>query len=104
MTDLWRYIVAGMAAALLMAAIVGAAVAEPVCRDRKQLEAFMYERFKEVPIQRGIAAGGLGIVEVFASAGGSWTLVFTNGQMQACPMASGDGWEAMPLVAKGDPA
>ena len=105
MRDLWRYIIAGMVAALLLAAIIGAAQAQQsLCIPRVDLGKFLLEKHGERPVQRGISNGGKAVIELFASPSGSWTLMVTNGDMISCPLANGQGWEALALGPQGDPA
>jgi predicted enzyme related to lactoylglutathione lyase len=45
--------------------------------------------------------GGKMVAEIFISPGGAWTLVFTDRSGTACPMASGDDWQAVPVLGGG---
>jgi len=110
MRDLWRYIVVGMAAALLMAAFVGAAQAQtrevniPVyCAPRDVMAENLRAKHGETPINWGMI-NNRAIAELWASPSGSWTLTVTQPDGDMCAVASGQGWEVLALGPRGDPA
>ena len=52
----------------------------------------LHERYEET--RRGIGlSGAKQVLEVFASAGGTWTVVVTDPEGRTCLVASGRGWE-----------
>ena len=76
--------------ALLLAA--QGAVASPRCAPRDEVLEMLGKRFEET--RRGIGmAGPTQVLEVFASAGGTWTVVVTDPEGRTCLVASGRGWE-----------
>lgn len=92
------------AAALLVCAVMaGPAGAETQCAPRADVLAQLADRWGEA--RRGIGLSGGGVVEVFASASGSWTLTVTTPEGVTCVIAAGDGWEAVaePFPAQGVP-
>ena len=48
----------------------------------------------------GVASNGA-VVEVFASAHGSWTIIMTYPTGMSCMMAAGDNWEILPQPVHG---
>ncbi len=61
-------------------------------------------KHEETPVGAGIAANG-NLFQVYSSATkGGWTLLFTTPQGRHCVIASGQGWETLPVVVTGDPA
>ena len=89
-----------MLAALLLAA---AAASEPVtptvvitCLPHAGMIDALGQTFGEVPVGVGVTPEG-GLVEVFTSAGRSFTIVQTRPDGTACITAFGDGFEVAPL-------
>jgi hypothetical protein len=86
--------------ALLVAVLIGAvlALALPVraaaqCASRDFVLTQLAERYGESRQGAGLAANGA-LVEVFASASGTWTMIVTTADQRTCLVASGQGWEA----------
>ena len=86
--------------AAALAAVAAPACAQAVCGPRAEIAARLAGEFAEVPIGRGLSADGR-MVEVFASADGSWTLVATRPDGHACLAAVGEAWEAVALQSAG---
>ena len=59
------------------------------------------DQYKEDPVGMGLAQPGQ-VLEVFASPGGTWTMVMTRPDGKACLIASGNNWEMMTKI-KGNP-
>ncbi|NEY90765.1 hypothetical protein [Tabrizicola oligotrophica] len=79
------------------------------CAPRDQVVAGLATRFAESRRAAGLTADANGraqVLEIFASEGGSWTLVVTLPDGTACLVASGEAWQEITeeLPAKGDPA
>jgi len=77
--------------ALALCLIASPAFAEPVCIPRDDLIAKLDAGYHERQTVRAAEARG-GVVEVYVSASGSWTLVVvppTDGPLQACLIAAG---------------
>lgn len=63
--------------------------ADPLeCAARHEMVAMLAETFSEVAVSRGIEARG-GLLEMFASEAGTWTLIVTTPQLVSCPVAAG---------------
>ncbi|MFI0844509.1 hypothetical protein [Mesorhizobium sp. IMUNJ 23232] len=63
-----------------------------VCLQRAQLEADLAKDFQERQSAYG-RVGDAAIMEIYASEGGTWTLVMTDVGGTSCIIAAGDGWE-----------
>ncbi|MCW9035575.1 MAG: hypothetical protein OQK35_05635 [Alphaproteobacteria bacterium] len=79
---------------------LGSVKASPfVCGERSEVIKTLAKAYKENPTAMGLASGG-GMLEVFSSPSGSWTIVVTQPTGTSCIVATGDGWEAItPHVA-----
>ena len=71
------------------------AFAAPTCAPREALSRHLAERFDEARVGVGTAMGGSRMVEVYASDGGSWSIVVTDPRGISCFMATGQDWEAL---------
>lgn len=84
-----------------------AALAAP-CAPRDQVVARLATGFDESRRAAGLtgSAEQLQMIEIFASAAGSWTIVVTLPDGRSCLLASGQNWQedTPDLPAKGDPA
>ena len=87
--------------AILIALIVGsfllspAALAQPVCGQHNSVSDNLKKSYSEAPVSMGLTTGG-GIIEVFASDKGSWTMVITQPNGVSCLIAVGQDWETLP--------
>ena len=79
-------------AAAAMAVIAAPAQAQLFCDGRDDLAAWLAEAFHEQRVGYGLAGTTL-IVEVFASARGTWTMLMTDVSGRSCIVAAGEGWE-----------
>ena len=80
------------------------AQAQETCTDRDRLISFLAEKYKEEPIAMGIV-GGSGLMEVYLSQSGSWTIVITSAKGTSCVIAAGEAWEDIePHLLEGDPS
>lgn len=97
-----RFGICALAAAFLT--LAPAALAQDVvpCGDRDKVTAMLAKRYKEVPRAIGLASRS-GVMEIYVSKTGSWTLLMTNPSGRTCMIAVGENWEE--LKAKSlDPA
>ena len=103
-----------VAAALIGAAMVwgasqsirpaaGQQVQIPQCNARDAMLADLAGKFGEKPVAGGPSSKGL-VLEVTASASGSWTIIATNPGGITCIMESGLRWRALPTAPVGDPS
>ncbi len=73
------------------------AAVQASCSPRDQLVKLLAEQYKEAPVGIGLAQPGQ-VLEVFASQGGSWSMVMTMPDGKACMIAAGDNWEMVTKV------
>ncbi|MGO4524658.1 hypothetical protein AB4097_07305 [Microvirga sp. 2MCAF35] len=78
------------------------AAAQTSCGPREQLVKLLADQYKEDPVGIGLAQPGQ-VLEVFASSGGTWTMVMTMPDGKACLIAAGNNWEMVTKI-KGNPA
>lgn len=101
------FLIAAVTAAFLCLAMPDPSDAAARCAPYRQMTTFLAERYGETPQAVGLVGPGR-IVEVFAGAGGSWTILVTSAAGQSCILAAGEGWETFPAAdppgVTGDPA
>ena len=88
---MWKWvasIILIIACTVLVAAPV---VAQMQCRPRVLIAAELERMYAEVPVAMGLMNTG-GLIEVFASSSGSWTMVLTTPRMMSCVVAAGEAW------------
>jgi len=76
------------------------ASAQPVCGSHRTVSDNLKKSYSEAPVSMGVTAGG-GVIEVFASSEGSWTLVITQPNGLSCLIAAGQDWENLPRLVTG---
>ena len=72
-----------------------AASAQPVCGTHRAVSDNLKKSYAEAPVSMGVTAGG-GVIEVYASPKGTWTLVITQPNGTSCLIAAGKDWEELP--------
>ena len=100
----WRRNASGKGKSFFHAALIGAvlgtfpAFSSPAsgnphtpCMSPQAMEAALAEH-KESVVAIGVTGAG-GLVQVYTSAEGTWTLVITTGRGMACAVAAGEGWQ-----------
>lgn len=86
----------GIAAPALSQQTPGPAM--PVCHERTEALHYLRSNYDEQPVAVGLANNG-GVIEVLANPDGkTWTILITTPDGHTCPLASGVGWESLPLV------
>lgn len=83
-----------LAAGTLMWPAAGDARSGMMCGDRAKVAAGLATQYSEQPISMGLASNG-GVIEVFASKTGSFTIMITAPNGVSCLMAAGKHWELM---------
>lgn len=73
-------------ASLVLSSAVEARIA---CNSRAEVVKVLAEQFGEVPVASGITQSGQ-LMEVFASAQGTWTLILSLPRGQSCMIANGE--------------
>lgn len=84
------------------AAVAQEAPQTPPCAPRAQIAEGLAQKYREVPVARGLTSEGL-MIEVFASEGGGFTVLMNRPDGISCIMAGGESWE-MREIPKGKPA
>ena len=92
-------------AAILCAAVIALhavpSVAQAVCGDRGKLMTHLDKTYAERPVAMGLTSTGA-VFELFTSTTGSWTILVTYPTgPTTCMVATGENWEALPIVAAG---
>lgn len=93
-----RYRMAILSTLILIAGSIAhppAALAQPVCGTHQSIAENLKKSYAETPVSMGITSGG-GIIEVFSSPKGTWTLVITQPNGVSCLIAAGQDWEDLP--------
>lgn len=67
------------------------------CAERTDMVKLLADRYKEVPRAVGIASRN-GVMEVYVSKKGTWSVLMTNTSGKACIIAAGDAWEDMEVA------
>jgi hypothetical protein len=92
-------------AAALGAFVLSSAPAQAAntCTERDRLVGFLSDKYKETPRAMGLVSNS-GVMEVYVSSQGSWTIVVTSSKGMSCVIAAGENWEDMRVALKDDPA
>lgn len=81
-----------LAAAVASLAAVPASAQQTVCGDRNEIVSRLEKGYQETTSGLGLSANG-GIVELYTSEKGTWTLMLTQPNGVSCLIAAGDNWE-----------
>ena len=68
--------------------------AQNLCGERVDIIDTLKKRYHEVPVSMGLSGNG-GVVEIFASSKGSWTILVTRPTGVACVVSAGEAWESL---------
>jgi hypothetical protein len=98
-----KIVVAAALAALACASTSEAFAVEIQCAKHNQMVKFLSKKFNENPIATGTVNEDR-FMQLFVSAGGSWTILMTRTDGQACIVAAGKNWDTVPDLASADPA
>lgn len=89
-----RIILAMVGAAIpALVAAAPAANAEQVCGKRAEIVSRLENGYQEFNSAMGMSTNG-GLVELFTSEKGTWTLMLTHPDGVSCLIAAGENWEA----------
>ncbi len=82
-------------AALIAASADGAAQQVP-CKQRHDVLGHLAQKYQELPVAVGVTNRG-GLVDVLSSGDGkTWTIIISSPNGEACMVATGEGWRALP--------
>ena len=76
-------------------------MAQNLCGERVDIIDTLKQRYHEVPVSMGLAGNG-GVVEIFASNKGSWTILVTRPTGVACVVSAGEAWESLKGIGLSD--
>lgn len=88
----------GLAAGLLTIHVAQAA--QDRCAPRTELVKVLASKYQESQQALGLISEKA-LLEIFASAKGTWTLVVTNTQGVTCVIAYGEAWDQKPVTTLG---
>ena len=71
------------------------ASAQSVCGDRSEIVTRLETGYEEKAAAIGLSGNG-GVVELYKSEKGSWTLLITRPSGMSCLIAAGESWEDTP--------
>lgn len=80
-------------AAALVAAGIASAQAQQNCGPHGDLVAHLGETYQERQVGYG-TIGNFAIMEIYAAATGTWTVIVTDVAGKSCIVAAGEGWES----------
>lgn len=86
---------------LLMISFAFPVAAQNLCGERVDIIDTLKKRYHEVPVSMGLAGNG-GVVEIFASTKGSWTILVTQPTGVACVVSAGEAWESFKGLGEDD--
>jgi len=92
-------------ALLTLTAFAAPAMAQQpmACAERSALVGELKEKYKEASQGLGMTGNGA-VMELMTSEGGSWSLVVTMPNGKSCLIATGSGWEQVPVKVAGKDA
>ena len=83
---------AALLAAFLVSSTAHAGGERPLCGDRAEFVEKLKDGYAESPVSIGLAKNG-SIIEVFAAASGSFSIIITSPVGTSCMVASGEDWQ-----------
>ena len=93
-------------AALVAASFFSAGSASAVeiqCAKRDQIAGLLAKKYAEQPVGMG-TIGAERYMQLFVSPHGSWSVVVTRTNGEACIVAAGANWEGLPQLVKAEPS
>jgi hypothetical protein len=73
------------------------------CASHKQMVGLLSKKYSENPIAMGTVNTDR-YMQIFVSRQGTWTVLVTKTDGEACIVAAGNNWEKLPSLAKADPS
>jgi|TARA_R110000823_G_scaffold162221_1_gene293991 hypothetical protein len=70
------------------------------CAQRENIVARLADKYNERQVAGGVEAGGVRLIEIFASPGGSFTILLTYGNGISCVASSGKGWQTVGKITQ----
>ncbi len=75
------------------------AAAQSVCGNHTDILKILEDSHSEKPRAIAISMNGK-LLEIMVSSAGSWSILLTRPDRQTCVVATGEGWESLPAVAR----
>jgi hypothetical protein len=75
---------------------------QQVCKKRSELIEVLAKKFGETQQSFGLQ-NDTRVLEIYASASGSWTAILTLPNGKSCVVAAGQAWTTLPPAPVGDP-
>lgn len=89
---------------LALVTVESASAVQIQCAAHRQMMGLLTKKYSEAPLAMGTVNADR-YMQLFVSARGTWTIVVTKTDGQACIVAAGENWEKIPQVtARKDPA
>lgn len=84
-----------MSAGLIAATLASMpANAQMVCGQHTDVISKLKNSYEEQPVGMGLSTDG-GLIEIYSSENGTWTILITRPSGVACLVAAGDSWEEL---------
>ena len=90
-------------AALTLVAQSDSADAKTVCKTRAEMIKILSRKFNEHQRSFGLQ-NDRRILELYASADGTWTAILSMPNGKSCVVAAGEAWTVLPPIPAGEPA
>lgn len=89
--------------ALAVTAATPAEAGRTVCKDRDEIIKVLGKKFGETQHSFGLQ-NDMRVLELYASANGTWTAILTMPSGRSCVIAAGEAWTTVPPLPVGEPA
>lgn len=99
----WVLSSAVISSALVCGAAPNAHAVQVQCAKHQQLAGMLAKKYSENPVAMGTVNEDR-YMQLFISRSGSWTILVTRTDGQACIVAAGQNWEKLPVLAEAEPA
>ena len=84
-----------MTVGLITATLASApAQAQMICGQHTDVISKLKNNYEEQPVGMGLSTDG-GLIEIYSSENGTWTILTTRPSGVACLVAAGDSWEEL---------
>ena len=77
--------------------------AQPVCKPRAEMIEILARKFREHQRMFGLQ-NDRRVLELYASADGTWTAILSMPNGTSCVVAAGEAWTVLPPIPAGEPA
>ena len=94
---------AALLAALSCAPASNAFAVQVQCAKHNQMVGLLSKKYSENPVAMGTVSEDR-YMQLFVSLEGSWTILVTKTDGQACIVAAGNNWEKLPGTREAEPA